>query len=408
MVAGHLREIRGYYHIVLSYTDLDGKRKTPSKATGLPVKGNKKKAEAMLFEARKQKEQDLEQEALRVKFSGAAASSRQSNITFTAYMATWLDMVEGNIEQSTLDSYTRSVKKKIIPYFDKHYPGLLLVDLTPVHIQEYYSFERKYNKVSNNTILHRHANIHKALKYAARTGLIPSNPAALVERPKANDFMANFCTRSEMEKILLAAKGDPLEFAVTAAAFYGLRRSEIAGLKWSAVNFEDKTITIRHTVIDVTIDGEIRLVQKDRAKNKTSYRSLPLIPQFETLLLSMKAQQERNRQTYGDSYNQEFLEYVNVDELGNLIMPRFITDHFAIILARNNLRKIRFHDLRHSCASLLLANGVNLKMIQEWLGHSNISTTGNIYAHLDMESKKFSASVIQNIFQEQKETQETT
>ncbi len=94
--------------------------------------------------------------------------------------------------------------------------------------------------------------------------------------------------------------------------------------------------------------------------------------------------------------------------MGNLIMPRFRTDHFAIILARNNLRKIRFHDLRHSCASLLLANGVNLKMIQEWLGHSNISTTGNIYAHLDMESKKFSASVIQNIFQEQKETQETT
>ena len=411
MVAGHLREIGGYYHIVLSYTDLDGKRKTPSKSTGLPVKGNRRKAEAMLLEARTRKAQELSQEALRVKASGtigASGSPVKSNITFTAYMSRWLEMIEGNVEQSTFDSYTRNVKKVIIPYFDKHYPGLLLMDLTPLHIQEFYSYDRKYNKVSNNTILRRHANIHKALKYAAKAGLIPSSPADLVDRPKSNDFVANFCTRTEMEQILLAAKGDPLEFAVTAAAFYGLRRSEIAGLKWSAINFEDKTITIRHTVVDLNMDGECRLIKKDRTKNKTSYRSLPLIPQFETLLLSMKAQQERNRLICGDSYNKEYLEYVNVDELGNLIMPRYITDHFRTILARNNLRKIRFHDLRHSCASLLLANGVNLKMIQEWLGHSNISTTGNIYAHLDVSSKKFSASVIQNIFQEKEETQETT
>ena len=94
--------------------------------------------------------------------------------------------------------------------------------------------------------------------------------------------------------------------------------------------------------------------------------------------------------------------------MGELIKPGYLTNHFRIILSKNNLRQIRFHNLRHSSASFLLANGVNLKMIQEWLGHSKYSTTGNIYAHLDIESKKRSASVIQNIFQEQKETQKIT
>jgi integrase len=399
MVAGHLREVRGFYHIVLSYTGIDGKRHTPSKSTGLPVKGNKKKAEALLQEARRQKAQELEQEAMKAEVQEAVPVLGRSNITFTSYMATWLDMVQGNIEQTTLCSYTNSIKKRIIPYFDSHYPGLLLCDLTPVHIQEYYIYERKVNRVSNNTILRRHANIHKALKYAVKTSMIPSNPADMIERPKPGDYKANFCTKKELETIMLAAKGDPLEFAIITATFYGLRRSEIVGLKWSAINFESKTITIRHTVTEVRIEGEHFLAQKDRAKNKSSYRSLPLLPQFEQLLRAMKARQTENQRVCGDCYNRDYLEYVYVDDLGNIIRPDYITTHFQILLKKHNLRQVRFHDLRHSCASLLLANGVNLKMIQEWLGHSNIATTGNIYAHLDVESKQISAGVMQNMFQ---------
>lgn len=80
--------------------------------------------------------------------------------------------------------------------------------------------------------------------------------------------------------------------------------------------------------------------------------------------------------------------------MGNLIRPNFITQHFRILLEKNNLKKIRFHDLRHSCASLLYANGVALKEIQEWLGRSDISTTSNIYTHLDFSSKVSSANAI--------------
>ena len=90
----------------------------------------------------------------------------------------------------------------------------------------------------------------------------------------------------------------------------------------------------------------------------------------------------------------DYLEYVNVNAIGELMKPNFITQHFEILLAKNKLKKIRFHDLRHSCASLLYANGVSLKEIQEWLGHSDISTTSNIYTHLDFSSKVSSANVI--------------
>ena len=142
------------------------------------------------------------------------------------------------------------------------------------------------------------------------------------------------------------------------------------------------------------VEGKHTVIQKDRTKNKTSHRSLPLVAPFEALLLDMKRQQKENQILCGNCYNTDYLDYIYVDPIGNLIKPDYITGHFQLVLKKNGLRRIRFHDLRHSCASLLLAHGVNLKQIQEWLGHSNIATTGDIYAHLDVESKVASAEAI--------------
>lgn len=98
----------------------------------------------------------------------------------------------------------------------------------------------------------------------------------------------------------------------------------------------------------------------------------------------------------GRCYNKKYLEYICVDEMGTLISPHYLTSSFPKLLEKNNLRHIRFHDLRHSCASLLLANGVPMKQIQEWLGHSDFSTTANVYAHLDYNSKLLSADAMVN------------
>lgn len=123
-------------------------------------------------------------------------------------------------------------------------------------------------------------------------------------------------------------------------------------------------------------------------------RTLPLVKPFEDALLRKKAEQAENRRLCGKCYDKSHLDYINVNEMGKLISPGFLTQHFPLVLERNGMKKIRFHDLRHSCASLLYSNGVALKDIQEWLGHSDISTTSNIYTHLDYSSKVASANVI--------------
>jgi integrase len=125
-------------------------------------------------------------------------------------------------------------------------------------------------------------------------------------------------------------------------------------------------------------------------------RTLPLVPVFKEKLLKLKEQQEEYKRVCGRCYNKKYLEYICVDEMGTLISPHYLTASFPKLLEKNNLRHIRFHDLRHSCASLLLANGVPMKQIQEWLGHSDFSTTANVYAHLDYNSKLSSADAMVN------------
>ncbi|WP_147564851.1 tyrosine-type recombinase/integrase [Clostridium tyrobutyricum] len=386
MVAGHLQDKKGYFYIVLSYKDVNGKRKTKWLPTGLLTKGNKKKAEVMLMDARRNFK--------------VISEIEDENILFSDFMLSWLEMMKNNIEVTTYASYSNCVKKRVAPYFKEK--KILLKDLQPKHIQTYYQHELNDNKISANTVIHYHANIRKALQYAVKIDMIPSNPADKVERPKKQKFVGSFYDGEEINKLFEVVKKSKIELAVMLAAFYGLRRSEIVGLKWDAIDFNNKSITIRHTVTEVSVEGKVVIIEKDRTKNKASHRTLPLVPQFEDLLLKIKEQQYINRKICKSSYCNEYLKYIYLDEIGQRIKPGYITQHFQIVLAKNNLRKIRFHDLRHSCASLLLANGVRMKEIQEWLGHSDFSTTANIYAHLDYSTKIASANVMVNCLNDKK------
>ena len=132
-------------------------------------------------------------------------------------------------------------------------------------------------------------------------------------------------------------------------------------------------------------------------KNKSSYRSMPLIPYIKEVLLKEREKQEEMRRAFRSSYNTQYLKYVCVDAIGNLLKPQYVTEHFKLILRRNGLKIIRFHDLRHSCASILLANKVPMKMIQDYLRHSDMSTTANIYRHIDYSTKVESAELIGSV-----------
>ena len=165
-------------------------------------------------------------------------------------------------------------------------------------------------------------------------------------------------------------------------------------MKWENIDFINNCFTVADTVSEAYIDGQTMIIKKSRPKNKASNRTYPLAPQYREMLEQLKERQIFHQKLCGNSYCNDFLGYVYVDELGVLIKANYITQHFQIVLQNHSLRKIRFHDLRHSCASLLLANGVSMKEIQDWLGHSNYSTTANIYAHLEFGKKLSSAQTM--------------
>ena len=378
MVAGHLQEKKGNYYIVLCYS-VAGKNKSKWISTGLPVKGNKKKAEEMLYEARKtfvQPEDPLD--------------IASSDMLFTDFMKMWLAVAKSTIETTTYSSYSAMTNKIIIPHFALS--NLTVKQIQPHHIQAFYL--KQLERVSANSVLHYHAVLHRALKYAVKTKLIPYNPSDLVDKPKKVKFNGDYYNEKELYALFEAVRGTKLELPVVLASFYGLRRSEIVGLKWDAFDFEKNTLSVKHTLTSCTIDGKRVLVKSDSTKNESSKRTLPLIEQFRDMLLSRSEYQNECRRVCGNCYNNEYLDYVCVDEMGNLIKPNYITQTFSRILEKNELRHIRFHDLRHTCASLLIKNGIPLKNVQEWLGHSDYATTANIYAHLDFTEKLDSAQAM--------------
>ena len=377
MIAGHLQEKKGLYYMVLSYKDKSGKRVSKWLPTGLPVKGNKKRAEDMLM-------------AARAEFvAGEAAIDR--DMPFSSYLVQWMEIARSTLKPNTAAGYASMIQNPIAPYFQQR--GITLGGLQAVDIQMFYTSQLK--RVSANTVIHYHAIIHRALKYAVKTDLIDVNPADKVERPRKDRFTASFYDGNEVNRLFQAARGTPLELPVMLAAFYGLRRSEVVGLKWDAIDFENKTIAIRHTVTVCAEKGRRIEVAADTTKTASSRRTLPLVPAFQTKLAALKEQQEKNRILCGRSYCTDYLGYVLVDAMGNRLKLSYISTAFPALLKRNGLRPIRFHDLRHSCASLLLKNGVPMKQIQEWLGHGDFSTTANIYAHLDAGSKLTSAQAME-------------
>lgn len=378
MVAGHLQEQKGLYYMVLSYKNKEGKRKQPWFPTGLTVKGNKKRAEKMLME-------------LRSTFQIPQESDIDENILFADYLEEWLEIAKSRVKIATYSAYCIMVKNCIAPYFREK--KIKLKDLEARHIQDFYT--EQLRRVKPNTVIHYHANIHSALKYAVRTDHIPVNPADKIDRPKKNDFSPGFYDSDEMEELFALVKGHRLELPVMLGAFYGLRREEVIGLKWDAIDFEQETITIRHTVTSIQLDGKTLVIEQDSAKTKSSMRTLPLVAGFKNFLIQVKEAQEVNKRICGNAYNYDYDGYIIVDELGNRMKPGYITTQFPNLLEKNGLRRIRFHDLRHSCASLLISNGVPMKQIQEWLGHSDFSTTANIYAHLDYSSKVSSAKAME-------------
>ena len=398
---GRLVAKNGKYYAVISYQDENGKSKQKWVATGLDEKNNKRAAMDMLRTIETKfangtlgiNSQKTQNSSVQEPQQQADISPDKDNPLFADYLYEWLQIAKSNIQVTTYSVYKHRTEY-IAAYFSEK--QIRLKNLKPKDIQDFYTYMQQNGK-SIQECHHCHTVLHRALEVAYRSDYILTNPADKVERPKSPKFKAKFYTAEQMLTLFQKLKGDPYEYIYKLTAIYGLRRSEVCGLRWSAINFEHDTITLDHAVVQCEVDGKRVLVTKDKMKNQSSMRTLPLLPVVKDILLNLKRDQQERAEKYGQYYNQQYSDYVCVDEVGKLIRPDTLTTHFKSFLVQNNLPVIRLHELRHSCASILIASGVSMKAVQEWLGHSTFSTTADIYSHLNFSSKLGIANTLSDI-----------
>ncbi len=387
-ITGHLEEKNNKWYAVLNLYDVNGKRKEKWLSLDLATgKGTKREATYRMNQLLDRYNTD----DLYMQGTMSHAERERSRVAHEQvieYLPEWLESHKPNISQTTYNGYKTMIESRMIPFF-KNFGDLKVKDITGDEINDYYAYLREEDLKGTSAQRH-HGLLHLAFKAAVKRRVIPTNPVDQADRPKATQYIGTYYNATELKELLDKAENDPMYIVIYLAAYFGLRRSEVLGLKWSAIDFENDTISVRHKVIQEGTE----VIGMDVMKTKSSYRTLPLIPQAKEALLREREKQEEMKRVMRRAYSRKYTDYVCVDAMGELIKPEYVTNHFKVILRENGLKDIRFHDLRHSCASLLLAQGVPMKMIQDWLGHSDMGTTANIYSHIDSESKKASAKAI--------------
>ena len=375
----NLIERGGWYHAVINYYD-DGKRKQKSVALGLKTKGNKRRAEEKCKELVEEWEKKL--------------SLNNSEQLFTDFLREWLEHHRYNIASTSYAEYFNIVHKIVIPYFQEHEKGLTLFNLEPQHIQNFYSYRMREHNTGAKTVIKYNAVIHKALDFAVKMKRIKENPANVVELPKMAEHRADYYNAEELKTLLEKSEGTLLEPVVKLAVWFGLRRGEIIGLRWSNINFDTKILSVTGTVKDKTELGT-HPFYSDTAKTKSSIRSFPMDDTMVSYLKNLKAQQDLRRTMIG--YNDQWSDFVCVKENGDLIRPGYVSMTFPKFCEECGLRRLKLHELRHSNISLLISNGVSMKEAQSWAGHSNYGTTANIYSHIADGSKAKLTNTISSI-----------
>lgn len=396
-MTARLYEKRGTWHIVLIYTNQQGKRAQKWINTGLAIKGNSRRAKQMMARAITEWGPVLEDtgtgrpasettQSLPLPRRNKVGFDSPSGILFADYLTTWLEDRKNKLAITTYGGYQQEIDR-IARYFRQH--NLYIEQIDEIVITNFYRYNRRHG-LSENTLLHYQTIMNQTLRKAVKEKLIPLNPYAVIDKdvkPSHTHFVPETYDIADLEQLFTAMQGDPLALFILMDVTYGLRRSELLGLKWSAIDFDNKNIHIGFKVTEAVVNGKTQCVMNSVMKNKSSNRTLPLVPIIEKELLQRREEQMQNQKLYRKSYDTNYLDFVFVNDLGTLFKPDYITRHFKELLQRNNLKVIRVHDLRHTCATMLCRQKISLRDIQLWLGHSTYQTTADIYTHLDYRDK---------------------
>jgi integrase len=291
------------------------------------------------------------------------------NVSLEEFLVHWLENIaKPSLRVPSYECYARMVKLHITPRLGKAKFG----DLKPQHLQSLYGTLQ--DKPSAVSVIH--GVMHQVLSWAIRLGLVSRNVADIARPPRYRPKSMKVLSESEVERLLVSAReaDDPFYPLWLLAVTTGMRRGEIAGLHWEDVDFARGTISVRHTL--QTTDSGLVLQEPKTAKGKRLVAISSLVAQT---LREHYQREEQKRKIYPDSLA---LKLVFTNPRGELLHPGTIDYLFRRALARASLPRVRFHDLRHTSATLLLKHGIHPKIVQERLGHANISMTLDTYSHV--------------------------
>ena len=395
-ITGSVQTKNGRLYAVISYKE-DGQRKTAWRTLKLEEGAPRTRINKEYRRVVNEFEQELLGTTVRT-------SRTVADTPVYDYLCNWFEWKKPKIQINTQTSYRSMLNGKIKTYFTAR-PAITVGNITKKDILDFY--DELYKAGSKKaSVLHYHTMLHSAFKKASKDEDIPFNPFDKVERPKGEDFVGAHYSEEEWKTLLKLAKTDDMYPAIMLAAGLGLRRSEALGARWSRIDWNTGTILLDTKIVEYEdeVTGQKIVAPIEKMKNKSSRRTLPLPDMVMEMLQEQKAQQEIYKSMFRGSYNMENDDYVCVTKLGELLSPGYATRHFNGLLKKLGLRHIRFHDLRHTFASLLVNRDIPMHNISDFLGHSEVSTTSKIYAHLDKASKKTSAVMISDIYADRVES----
>lgn len=291
--------------------------------------------------------------------------------TLSEYLEYWLyQSVKPRVRPLTFAGYSVNVRKHLVPTL-----GKIRIDrLTPQDVQEMIN-SRLTAGLSPKTVAYAHQVLRTALELARRWDLVDRNVASMVDPPRRERPKIHPMDPSQARRFLDSLHGHRLEALFSVALAMGLRQGEALGLRWEDVDLLAGSLSVRHQV--QRIDGRLVLVEP---KTERSRRTIAIPPTVIERLRHHEARQLAEKLWAGSTWTEE--GYVFTSRTGGPLQARRVIDEFHKALAAAGMPRIRFHDLRHSCATLLLVQGVSPRVVMEILGHSEIAMTMNTYSHV--------------------------
>jgi len=308
---------------------------------------------------------------------------KPSNVTIKEYLNEWIASCESSLAPNTIRGY-----KKNIQHICNHIGHISLQGLTPLNIQKAYkllSSPSPYPHLSGTSLLYIHRTLSRAFSQAVKSQIINHNPFNYVDTPKKNNFKASFYDQNEVKELIQKCYESDIYIAIILAISRGLRRNEILALRWQDIDFKKKILNVENSIYWKS--GKWTL---SKTKSEKSKRLIPLSPKLLTELKIQKQKQLKYKELFWNEYYKS--DFICTYKDGSLIQPGSFSNIFIRLLSEFNLRRIRFHDLRHTSASLMLLEGIEMKVVSDLLGHSSISITADLYSHVLDDLKKEAAN----------------